>query len=313
MRYYFAPMEGLTDSIYRRIHYEFFRGVDRYYMPFFSPTVHRTLSSRENRELPPADSVPFTAVPQILTKNADDFLWAAGCCAERGYREVNLNAGCPSGTVTAKGKGAGMLADVETLDRFLDAVLSKSVLPVSVKTRLGVTDAQEFPRLLDVYNRYPICELIVHPRVRKQFYDGAVDVEMFRYCIENSKNPVCFNGNLCSRAEIADFAAAYPQLRAVMLGRGLIGNPTMLSGSADAAQLKAFHDALLDEYLAAFGGSRNAMFRMKENWRYMLRLFDGAEKLGKQLRKATELAEYRTVTARIFAELPLRAELAPDW
>lgn len=313
MRYYFAPMEGLTDSIYRRLHHACFGGVDRYYMPFLSPTMHRTLSGREERELPMADSENFTAVPQILTKNPGDFLWAAACCAERGYREVNLNAGCPSGTVVAKGKGAGLLADPDALDRFLDAVFSAAPLPVSVKTRLGMTDAREFERLLTVYNRYPIAELILHPRVRRQFYDGAADMEQFRYCIENSTNPVCYNGSLCSVSDISAFSASYPQVRSVMLGRGLVGNPAMLTGGTDAAHLKEFHDALLDAYLSAFGGSRNAMFRMKENWRYLLRLFDGAEKAGKQLRKTTDLAEYRAVTAYIFSELPMREDLSPDW
>ena len=113
MHYYFAPMEGLTDSIYRRLHHSFFGGVDRYYMPFLSPTMHRTLSAKESRELPMADSVDFVAIPQVLTKSCEDFLWAAHVICDRGYSEVNLNLGCPSGTVVAKGKGAGMLRDLE--------------------------------------------------------------------------------------------------------------------------------------------------------------------------------------------------------
>ena len=176
MQYYFAPMEGLTDSVYRRLHNGYFPGVDQYYMPFISPTVHRSLTPREARELPRADSEAFTAIPQIMTKVPEDFLWAAGQCAELGYGEVNLNLGCPSGTVVAKGKGSGMLADPESLDRFLDGIFSASPVPVSVKSRLGLTDPQEFPRLLEVFNRYPIAELTLHPRVRKAFYSGSVDM-----------------------------------------------------------------------------------------------------------------------------------------
>ena len=169
MRYYFAPMEGLTDSIYRRTHHKFFSGVDRYYMPFLSPTIHRTLTHREDRELPMADSVPFTAVPQVLTKVAEDFLWAAAVCRDRGYDEVNLNLGCPSGTVVSKGKGSGMLRDTDALDRFLDQIFAASPLPVSVKTRLGLESPDEFPAILDVYNRYPIRELTVHPGCANSF------------------------------------------------------------------------------------------------------------------------------------------------
>lgn len=313
MRHYFAPMEGLTDSVFRRLHHQFFPGLDRYYMPFLSPTIHRTLTQKEQRELPMADSVPFTAIPQILTKIPEDFLWAAQTCAERGYREVNLNAGCPSGTVVAKGKGAGLLADPDGLDRFLDAVFSASPLPISVKTRLGMTSAEEFPKLLDIFNRYPVRELIIHPRVRQQFYDGAVDMAAFRYALANSKNPVCYNGNLCTRSELVAFEQAFPQVEAVMIGRGLIGNPAMLGPAASAQMLEAFHDALLEEYLTLFGGSRNAMFRMKENWSYLICLFENGEKLGKLLRKTTDLAQYRLITARIFRELPLRDDPVPTW
>ena len=173
MRYYFAPMEGLTDSIYRRLHHNFFPGVDCYYTPFLSPTVHRHLTAKEERELPPADGTGFRVVPQLLTKNAEDFLWMAGLLRNRGYDQVNLNLGCPSGTVVAKGKGSGMLADLDALSAFLDEIFARSSLPVSVKTRVGLREPEEFPRIMDIYRRYPMAELIVHPRVQKDFYQDC--------------------------------------------------------------------------------------------------------------------------------------------
>lgn len=312
MRHYFAPMEGLTDSIYRQAHQAHFAGIHSYYMPFISPTIHRSLTPREKRELPYADTVPFRAVPQLMTKEPDDFLWAAQQCLERGYDEVNLNLGCPSGTVVSKGKGSGMLADPERLDRFLDRIFSAAPLSISVKTRLGIQDPEEFFTLLEIFNRYPIRELTLHPRVRKQFYNGDVYGDFFRYCLEHSKNPVCYNGNLRTRAELDAFQNAYPQVDAVMIGRGLIGNPGMLDRT-DIKNLESFHNALLEGYLEAFGGSRNAMFRMKENWRYMILLFEGSEKLGKRLRKTTDLAEYRSIVSEIFHTLPLCPELRADW
>lgn len=307
MQYYFAPMEGLTDSVYRRLHNRYFPGVDRYYMPFISPTVHRSLTPREARELPPADSEAFTAIPQIMTKVPEDFLWAAGQCAELGYGEVNLNLGCPSGTVVAKGKGSGMLADPESLDRFLDGIFSASPVPVSVKSRLGLTDPQEFPRLLEVYNRYPIAELTLHPRVRKAFYSGSVDMEMFDYCAANSKNPLCYNGDICSLEDAARIGEKYPQVGSVMIGRGLIGDPGMLTpGGTTAEALESLFNDLLEEYMVLFGGSRNAMFRLKEHWGMLIHRFEGSEKLGKRLRKTTDVDEYRAITREIFRTLPLK-------
>lgn len=314
MRYYFAPMEGITDSIYRRLHHKYFPGIDRYYMPFLSPTMHRTLSPKEQRELPLSDTVPFIAIPQILTKNAEDFLWAAQLCADRGYTEVNLNIGCPSGTVVSKGKGAGMLRNTDELDIFLEKIFKESPIPISVKTRLGMEKAEEFPALLDVFNRYPMAELTVHPRVRKQFYKGDVDMNMFRYAAENSKNPLCYNGNLTCLDDISAFSAQFPQIKAVMLGRGLIGDPGMLCpGGTTAETLEQFTTELLEAYMEAFGGARNAMFRMKENWGFLLCRFENSENLGKQLRKTTDVAQYRAITAQILHTLPLSPKLQADW
>lgn len=312
MRYYFAPMEGLTDSIYRRLHHKYFPGVDRYYMPFLSPTIHRTLTGKEERELPMAGSVAFSAVPQVLTKVPADFLWAARVCRDRGYQEVNLNVGCPSGTVVAKDKGSGMLRDLDSLDRFLEEIFREAPLPISVKTRLGLENPEEFPAILEIYNRYPIRELTVHPRVRRQFYNGNVDMEMFAFAMENSKNPLCFNGDILSLAQAESLQRQFPRLEAVMIGRGLIADPGMLSGGTSPAVLEDFMNALLEAYEAAFGSSRNAMFRLKENWFYLLKRFEGSEKLGKRLRKTTDIAEFQSITAEILHTLPLAPQPSPN-
>lgn len=314
MRYYFAPLEGLTDSIFRALHHRFFPGIDRYYTPFFSPTVHRALTPREARELPPADTLGYCCVPQMLTKVPEDFLWMAQVCRDLGYEEVNLNLGCPSGTVTGKGKGSGALRDLDELDRFLDTVFSGTELPVSVKTRIGFYSSEELPAILEVFNRYPIRELIVHPRIRNAFYNGSVDMDAFRYTLENSTAPVCYNGGLYSKSRIEEFARSFPQVEAVMIGRGLIGDPGILSPAGTTADtLEAFYTELLESYTVAFGSSRNAIFRLKENWRYLSCKFENAEKLAKCLRKAATLSQYQAAAVRIFHSCPMREELVPDW
>ena len=307
-------MEGLTDRVYRRLHHQFFPGLDRYYTPFFSPTVHRALTPRETKDLPAADSWGVETVPQLLTKVSEDFLWMASVCKDQGYQEVNLNLGCPSGTVTAKGKGAGMLRDLEELDRFLEDIYSHAPLPISIKTRLGFTQPEEFISILEILNRYPVKELTIHPRVRSAFYSGAVDLDMFRYATEHTRIPLCFNGNLCSKTDIQQFSQAFPDVSAVMIGRGLIGDPGMLTPSGTDRQVLAeFLDALLAEYAAEFGGARNAMFRLKENWRYLFCLFEPDAKLQKQLRKTVDVAQYKAITHRILTELPRNDRLMPDW
>ena len=318
MKLEFAPMEGLTSYIHRQLHHDLFPGVDRYYTPFLSPTAAHVFTPREQAEIAPENNRGICLVPQILTKEPGDFLWAAEKLQDMGYEEVNLNLGCPSGTVTAKGKGAGMLRDPEALDWFLEQIFEKAAVKISVKTRLGVTSPEEFPALLEVFNRYPIAELIIHPRVREDYYKGKVRMEAFAYGLKESKNPVCYNGNLTTAKEVRDFSAAYPQVKTLMLGRGLIADPAFAGKAkggepADRETLREFHDRLFVAYCDAYGGPRNALFRMKEVWLYQKCLFRDSEKLWKKLRKTTSLAEYQDITARFFEELELLTKAEADW
>ena len=313
MRYYYAPMEGITDATFRRLHAKYFPGVDRYFMPFLSPTIHRTLTHREARELPRADSVDFVAVPQLLGKNVEDMLWAIGVCADQGYDEVNINLGCPSGTVVSKGKGSGMLADVFALDAFLDAIYAKAVLPVSLKTRIGVNDSENWEKILEIYRDYPVKELTVHPRIRKAFYKGDCDMAAFAKAVEGSPFPVCYNGNVTSIADAESIAAQFPAVESVMIGRGLVADPGMLAGGTDRDTLKAFLNELSDTYCRVFESKRNAIYRMKDNWHYLIGLFEGSEKLWKEMRKSTDYDRFMAIANEIIETLPMREHPEITW
>ena len=321
MEYYFAPMEGVTGAIYRTVHHRFFPQVDRYYMPFLSPTQDHVFTPRELRNILPEHNLGFQAVPQLLTKNADDFLWAAGELFAMGYEEVNLNLGCPSGTVTAKGKGAGMLADPAGLDRFLDQVFSAVRGSVSVKTRLGMEEPEEFGPLLEIFGRYPISLLIIHPRVRQDFYRRPVRLEEFDRALESYRGPVCYNGGLVSPQDCRAFAARRPQVSRLMLGQGLLADPALVrqcrGGPPPAREeLRAFHDQLYASYLEVFANQRAAVFHMKEVWSYLSRLFQGREKAMKAIKKAAGDRDYRGAVEEMF-RLPLLERAAwpeeVDW
>ena len=313
MRYYYAPMEGITDATFRRLHHKYFPGVDKYFMPFISPTIHRTLTHREARELPRADSVDFAAVPQLLGKNVEDMLWAVAVCADLGYDEVNINLGCPSGTVVSKGKGSGMLSDLDALNSFLEAIYAKAVLPVSLKTRIGVNDSENWERILEIYRRYPVKELTVHPRIRKAFYKGDCDLTAFARSVENSPFPVCYNGNVYSLADAEAIAARFPTVESVMIGRGLVADPGMLAGSTDRQTLKAFLSELSDTYCIVFESKRNAIYRMKDNWHYLISLFEGSDKLWKEMRKSTDYDRFMAIANEIITTLPMRAHPEISW
>ena len=194
MNYYFAPMEGVTGYVYRNAHHAIFPGIDKYFTPFVSPNQNRCFTPREKRDILPENNRGICVVPQILTNRSDYFLRTMKELAAFGYQEVNLNLGCPSGTVVSKGKGAGFLEDADKLDAFFDEVFQKADLEkmkISVKTRIGIEDAEEFEDLQKVFQRYPFAEVIVHPRVRSDFYKNQPDRQVFGAFLKESVNFFC--------------------------------------------------------------------------------------------------------------------------
>ena len=310
-RYDFAPLDGITKVVFRRVWAAHFGGADRYFIPFFSPTDQHILTDRDRREIDPANNGGLPLVPQVMTCRAKDFLWAAEVVADMGYTEVNLNLGCPAGTVTAKGKGAGFLAKPEELDRFFDQVFSKVRMPVSVKTRLGIQEPEEFARLLEIYNRYPIACLTIHARVQKEKYRGPVHLDAFAQALAESRNPVCYNGDLRTAAEVEALSQRFPSVEAVMIGRGAVADPALLrklrgGPAATKEELQAFTQDLYRAYQAFYGQVGTAAQRMREVWFYLIHLFENADRLNKKLRRFKNPGEYESVEAAIFRDLSLR-------
>ena len=311
MRYDAAPMEGLTDRVWRQAHQHYFGGADRYYAPFISPPENRVPIKKKMAELAPQANPGAPVIPQLLAKDGSLAAWMIGLLRrEMGYTEVNLNLGCPSGTVTAKGKGSGMLRDLGALDRFLYTVFDEAGGPISVKTRIGVTDPEEFGPILEVYNRYPLAELIIHPRVMRQLYRGQADRAAFEAALPACKAPVCYNGDLASPGDLAAAQARWPGLSGLMAGRGLIADPALFRRArggppASRQELQGYMNDLYAGYTAAFGSPQAAISRMKGFWSYTIGLFEGAGKLEKQLKKLRDPWEYEVVASQIFT-LPLR-------
>lgn len=216
----FAPMEGITGYVYRNAHHALFPHVDLYVTPFLQPNQNHRFSSRERNDILPEHNKGITLIPQILTNRAEDFIWMAGELEALGYDEVNLNLGCPSGTVVSKYKGAGFLAKKEELDAFLDEVCSGIRIRLSVKTRLGMASPDEFEELLEIYNKYPLKELIIHPRVRSDFYKNTPDRAAFCRAVKASKNEVWYNGDIFTAGDWKEFRAGVPEVDCIMMGRG---------------------------------------------------------------------------------------------
>ena len=306
MKIYLAPLEGITNYVYRKALFECFDGFDKYFIPFIRAKQNLNLSGREKKDLLPENNEGMYAVPQILTKKAEDFIRTVELLSEYGYQEVNLNLGCPSKTVVTKGCGAGFLDRPEELERFLDEIFAKCNIQISVKTRLGMEDASGFPELMKLYNKFPMKELIIHPRVQKDFYKNTPNLEMFAEAFAMSTNPVCYNGDIFGVEDHQRICERFPELDAVMSGRGTLTNPALAreirGGQAlTKAELRKFHDLVYHTYRAEVSGDRNVLFKMKELWFYMGPLFANNKKYLKKIKKSEKCIVYESAVAELFS------------
>ena len=397
MRFYFAPLEGITLAPFRQTHQAFYKGVDRYYTPFLVANQTLHFKNGELRDVDPALNPGIEVIPQVLTNKAAEFVWAVQTLAGMGYREINFNLGCPFPTVTSRGKGSGFLAFPDRLDAFFEEVFDSlkkweiesdqkepdqkepdqkeadqkdpdqkerdqedqkepdqkkagqtkpaqmrpdkkepgkeepgkeepgkkepdnkglSDLKISVKTRIGWENPEEIKTLLPIYNRYPISELTVHPRVRTELYSGDVHMDLFGYVLENSIHPVCYNGEIYSVEDYELLKEKFPRLDRVMLGRGLVRDPALaekirnsIAGkeSPEISGGMRYSDAYLEEYLRAlftrykeiYPDERHIVSKMKELWYYMKVRYPGHEKAYKKMKKAVTREQYEAAAAEI--------------
>jgi len=307
MKYYLAPMEGITGFIYRNSYGKFFNNIDKYFTPFIIPNKSENLKTRELRDISPENNKGMNVVPQILTNDSEDFIATSRKLQQLGYKEVNLNLGCPSGTVVSKNRGSGFLAKREELDIFLDEIFKMEDIKISIKTRIGKDSPDEFYELIKIYNKYPIDELIIHPRTQKDFYGNNPNLEVFKDALSLSSNPVCYNGDIFTAGDHNKLIEAFPEVKAVMLGRGIIANPGLMNliknnTNMDKKVLKDFHDEILYKHIEVFNEDRNALMRMKELWGYMIYIFSDNKKYAKKIKKAQNLRDYNEAVLSLFME-----------
>ncbi len=302
----FAPMEGITFAQFRALHHAMFPGADEYFTPFIAPDSKGSFRPKFLKELTSGSSVP--TIPQLLVNNAEAFNLTAEKLQDLGFEEINLNAGCPSGTVFSKHKGAGMLRDLDSLNRTLDGIFvhaEQRGYRVSIKTRMGVHSTAEFPEILAVYNRYPLSRLIVHARCRDAFYQGEADWKGFLDAAGNCRFPLVYNGNIFSAADLQNLYAEQPGLVSCMIGRGAVTNPAIfreLRGGAplQMEELKQFHDRLIETWLSAGLDPHYTAERMKTLWVYWQTWFPDAKKQMKAILKARDLSSYLNAVVAVF-------------
>ncbi|NKF07664.1 tRNA-dihydrouridine synthase family protein [Clostridium gasigenes] len=307
MKYYLAPMEGITGYIYRTSYEKYFGNIDKYFTPFIVTNQSRSLKTKELRDVFPENNKGMNIVPQILTNDSEGFINISRKLQQLGYNEVNLNLGCPAGTVVSKNRGSGFLAKREELDIFLDEIFKIDDMKISIKTRIGKDSPEEFYELIKIYNKYPLEELIIHPRTQKDFYGNKPNLEVFKDGLSLTTNPVCYNGDIFTVDDHNKLIKAFPKVDTVMLGRGILANPGLMNEIKnntfiDKEVLKDFHDEILYKYIELFNEDRNAIFRMKELWGYMSCIFSDNKKYAKKIKKSQNLSDYNEAVLSLFRD-----------
>lgn len=304
MNYYFAPLEGITGYIYRNTYEKYFGGISKYFSPFITTNQHFTIQNREKKDVLPENNQGINLVPQILTNNAEQFIDMARKLQAFGYQEINLNLGCPSRTVVTKKKGSGFLACPEELNWFLSEIFYYCRdMEISIKTRIGMEDPEEFERLLQIYNKYPLKELIIHPRLQSDYYKNHPNMEVFKASVERAKAPLCYNGDLFTVEDIENFKREFPTVENIMLGRGILKAPTLMKElQGEERNLEKWHEfltELCEEYQKELSGDTNVLYKMKEHWYYLFQSLPDSEKAAKAMKKTRNLDDYRILVKSI--------------
>ncbi|PKN37414.1 MAG: tRNA dihydrouridine synthase DusB [Deltaproteobacteria bacterium HGW-Deltaproteobacteria-2] len=308
---YLAPVQGITDRIYRNLFPVYFKGVDIAIAPFISASKKMKSMNNLLREFYPGQNTGIPTIPQIMSSQPDDFILLANALYDIGYGTVNWNIGCPFPMVVKKGRGAGMLCYPDRIASFLEKTMPAIKPKLSIKLRIGLKYPDEVLQLIPIFNQYPLDELIIHPRTALQMYEGNVDFDIFEQCLNLSKHRVVYNGDIDSLEKLEMLEKRFGSIERWMIGRGLIANPFLAEKIKFNTEkpydekikiMRAFHDNLFDEYLKILSGPSHITNKMKEIWTYMGDFFENGKKIKKRIWKTHHRDNYIDVVNKIFNE-----------
>lgn len=302
MKFYYAPLESITKAYLRNTHNKYYKGIDKYFIPFLVPNAYKKDNKVDKEINPLYNNIDTKLVPQIIANNATDTIRFINILKEYGYDEINLNFGCPSGTVTAKYRGAGILKDLNILDNYLDELFKNTDIKISAKIRIGFSDPNEFNNIIKILNKYPFIELIVHPRTALEMYKpNTLHLDKFNDICKDSKFDIIYNGDILNMDDINYIKETYPYIKGVMIGRGLLANPDLINPLEEKTKRQAilnYYDELVKPYAIIHGWS-NTKFHMKEIWFYLKDYFELDKKTIKELFKENDSAIFNDLAHSI--------------
>lgn len=309
---YLAPIQGLTEVLFRNLFSQHFPGFDAAMAPFINPQGQAQFKQKVLADVLPEHNSGLPLIPQLLHNNAENFVAMAARLEDLGYEHINWNLGCPAPMIVRKKRGSGMLPYPETIISFLEEVMPRLKARLSIKTRLGLQEPTEILDLLPRLDDFPLAEIIIHARLGRQLYRGTTDLEGFGHCQGLCRHPLVYNGDITDTAVFNDLRRRFPTVQRWMIGRGALSDPFLpaaikgtreRSGLEKSQRIMAFHDELYDQYRQRLFGPSHLLGRMKQLWAYLIFSFPGREKVLKKIHKANSLEQYQRLMAEL-REIP---------
>lgn len=306
-----SPLQGFTDFKFRNAFHHFFGGIDTFYAPYIRLNGKMIIKNSYQRDLLLENNTTLEVIPQIITNDADEFLFVSKYIRELGYKELNWNLGCPYPMVTKRGMGSGLISDSEKINNILKKVHNESDVLVSMKMRMGYENASEILDTLPILDTYPLKNIAIHARIGKQLYKGGTDLAAFQKCIDHTKHHLYYNGDITSVTAFKKLEERFPTINHWMIGRGLIADPFLPSMIKKQTTtypnnrfdvFEEFHDRIYTEYDAALSGPTPIKMKMLGFWEYFSQSFENPQKTYKKIKKASNAQSYQIAVREIFKE-----------
>lgn len=304
-----SPLQGFTDFRFRNAQNKLFGGIDTFYSPYIRLNGKLVIKPSYQRDLQLDNNLDLEVIPQVITNDAEEFLFVAKYVMDLGYKELNWNLGCPYPMVTKSGMGSGLISNTEKINHILERAHNETDILVSMKMRLGYESPQEILDVLPILDQYPLKNIAIHARLGKQLYKGGVDLEGFQKCIDQAKHTLYYNGDITSVEGFREMQERFPSISHWMIGRGLIADPflpTMIKNDtteypANKIELfSAFHDTLYAIYSESLSGSTHILLKMYHLWEYFSTTFSNPHKVLKKIKKAQSIRNYEAAVTEIF-------------
>jgi tRNA-dihydrouridine synthase B len=303
-----SPLQGFTDFRFRNAFHRYFGGIDTFYAPYIRLNGKLVIKNSYQKDLQPENNTLLEVIPQVMTNDADEFLFVIKYIESLGYTELNWNLGCPYPMVTKQGMGSGLICNPERIDHILKRAHEETDVTISMKMRMGYENAEEILDVFPVLDTYPLKSIAIHARIGKQLYKGGVDLDAFQRCVESTKHKLYYNGDITSVARFKEMRERFPTLDHFMIGRGLIADPflpIMIKNNTTEYPkdrwkiFSEFHDTIYRQYDEALSGPTPIKMKMQGFWEYFSQSFSNPHKTFKKIKKANNPRAYQQAVREI--------------